>query len=372
MISAEYIWIDGQTPTRKLRSKTKVLPDAYWGIDNGGDFNPFTHTPNPHRSPLHYKLPNWSFDGSSTDQAKGEASDCILKPVKVIFDPIRAYPVGADRGRNLLVMCEVLNPKHEPHISNTRCWTNAAQKEFAEHECLFGIEQEYTFYHGSTHAGDVGIPLGWPERGPASPQGKYYCGVGADEVKGRQIVEKHLAACCTAGIPISGINAEVMPGQWEYQIGPVSALDVSDYLWLSRWILYRIAEDFNVTVKLDPKPLAGDWNGAGAHTNFSTKQMRKKDGHELCLQACESLKTDFDKNGFPEYYGAGFKERLTGEHETCPWSEFRYGASDRTASIRIPAEVKNGCGYIEDRRPCANIDPYEVTAYLMETICGAI
>jgi len=365
MISAEYIWIDGQTPTRKLRSKTKVVPDAKWAVDDGIDFNPFKHEPNANFTLHYYKLPNWSFDGSSTEQAKGEASDRILKPVKVIFDPIRG-------GRNLLVMCEVLNADLRPHVSNTRCWTDATQKSFETQEFLFGIEQEYTFYHGSTHAGDAGIPLGWPERGPAPPQGKYYCGVGADEVKGRQIVEKHLAACLAVGIPISGINAEVMPGQWEFQVGPVNALEVSDYLWLSRWILYRIAEDFNVTVKLDPKPLSGDWNGAGAHTNVSTKQMREKDGYEFCLQACESLKTEFEKTGFPTYYGAGYKKRLTGEHETCPWDDFRYGPSDRTASIRIPAEVKNGCGYIEDRRPCANMDPYEVTAYLMETIGGSV
>jgi glutamine synthetase len=352
-IFAEYIWIDGTKPTKKLRSKTKVMHvNGHFEEDN---------------------LPYWGFDGSSTEQALGSNSDCILVPVRVIIDPLRGHP-------HRLVLCEVLNSDGAPHHTNTRRRTAKLQEKSARHECLFGIEQEYTLYHGSRHAGDAGIPLGWPERGPANPQGKYYCGVGADEVKGREIYEEHLFACLgkygDGEIPISGGNAEVMPGQFEFQIGPADALDVCDYLWLARYILYRIAEKHQITVKLDPKPLAGDWNGAGAHINFSTCNMRVDPKH--CEIACQLLMHRFSKEGFPEIYGAGYEKRLTGKHETCSYKEFKYGEKDRTASVRIPIDLKENedgsksivrKGYIEDRRPCANVDPYEAVSYLMETVC---
>jgi len=354
-ILVEYIWIDGSKPTKKLRSKTKA-------IDINGYFD-------------EHSLPYWGFDGSSTGQGTPFDSDCILIPVRVINDPIRGHP-------HRLALCEVLDSNGAPHSSNTRRRVRELQDKYIEQDCLFGIEQEYTLYHGSRHAGDAGIPLGWPDRGPANPQGKYYCGVGADEVKGRDIYEEHLLACLgkygDGEIPISGGNAEVMPGQWECQIGVANALDVCDYLWLARYILYRIAEKYQITVKLDPKPLAGDWNGAGAHVNVSTKDMREF--NSSCSEdACNKLQLRFIEEGFPEIYGAGYQKRLTGSHETCSYKEFKYGDKDRTASVRIPTglqENEDGSkvvvrkGYIEDRRPCANIDPYEVVSYLMETICS--
>ena len=91
-IRAEYIWMDGNSPTQKLRSKTKVLDTTIKNIED---------------------LPLWGFDGSSTNQADGNDSDCMLKPVYKILDPIRG-------GNNLLVMCEVLNPDGTPHKTNTR------------------------------------------------------------------------------------------------------------------------------------------------------------------------------------------------------------------------------------------------------------
>jgi len=327
---AEYIWIDGTEPTAKLRSKTKILED-------GAD------------------LPIWGFDGSSTNQAPGDKSDCVLQPVFSCPDPIRG-------GDNVLVMCEVLTIDMQPHPSNTRAACAAVAEEFASQEPIFGIEQEYTFFKD-------GRPLGFPTGGFPAPQGGYYCGVGADEVFGRDIVEAHLDACIEAGLHISGINAEVMPGQWEFQIGPVAAPQVADELWVARWLLYRIAEAFEVAATLDPKPVKGDWNGAGAHTNFSTNAMREN--YDAIIAACESLGKRVDEH--IAGYGAEIEHRLTGLHETAPWSEYNYGVSDRGASVRIPWQVKeDGKGYIEDRRPNANCDPYVTTRLIIETCCSAL
>lgn len=344
---AEYIWIDGTEPVARLRSKTKVL-----------NFNPTNQLGGIGSNPDLELIPVWGFDGSSTNQAEGSSSDCILKPVYVTPDPTR------NPNRDVLVMCEVLGADLKPGKNNHRSNTAELATKLVNEDMLFGIEQEYTFFKGRT-------PFGWPEGGYPAPQGPFYCGVGADEVFGRDIVEAHLEACLTANLKISGINAEVMPGQWEFQIGPAGPLEVGDHLWLARYILYRIAEQHGVNVKLDPKPVEGDWNGAGAHTNFSTAKMRQPGGLEVCTFAAEALGQSFEQFGFPQEYGHGYQTRLTGAHETCSFEHFKYGVGDRTASVRIPLHVQaNGCGYIEDRRPCANIDPYRVVAYMAVTVCG--
>ena len=333
-IKAEYIWMDGHEPTQKLRSKTKVIDGPINSID---------------------ELPLWGFDGSSTNQAEGNDSDCMLKPVCKMPDPIRG-------GDDILVMCEVMNPDGSIHSSNTRAHLREISEKFSDQEAWFGIEQEYTLFEGRN-------PLGWPEGGYPAPQGPFYCGVGADEVFGRDIVEEHLQLCMDAGLEVSGINAEVMPGQWEYQIGPLGPLEVADQMWISRWLLYRISEDYGVSATLHPKPVKGDWNGAGAHTNFSTKSMRAEGGIDVINEACEKLSQKHDEH--INVYGAHNEERLTGLHETCSIKEFRYGVSDRGASIRIPMQTANdGYGYLEDRRPSANMDPYKVCAILIETTCG--
>ena len=325
---AEYIWIDGQQPTAKLRSKTKIVEDGA-------------------------EPPIWGFDGSSTEQAPGDSSDCVLRPVLVKNDPIRG-------GDDVLVLAVVLNVDMTPHASNTRAACVEAAEKYATHEAWFGIEQEYTFYKD-------GRPHGWPIGGFPAPQGGYYCGVGADEIWGRDVVEDHTKACLEAGIAISGTNAEVMIGQWEFQIGPAGPVEVADQLWMARWLLYRIAEDYDISAHLTPKPVKGDWNGAGAHTNFSTKEMREN--YDAIIAACEALGKKHDLH--ISNYGAGVEERLTGLHETAPWTEYHYGVSDRGASVRIPWQVaKEGKGYIEDRRPNANMDPYIVTTLITDTVCA--
>ena len=325
---AEYIWIDGTEPTPMLRSKTKIVEDG--------------------------KEPGvWGFDGSSTNQAPGSNSDCVLQPVFVRPDPLRG-------GANVLVLCEVLLPDFEPHTTNTRARCEEVARTFASEEPLFGVEQEYTFFKD-------GRPLGWPDTGFPEPQGPYYCSVGGDYAVGREIVERHTLACLQAGLSIEGTNAEVMKGQWEFQIGVLGAPAIGDEVWLARWLLARVAEDHGVQVSLAAKPVPGDWNGAGAHTNFSTKAMREF--WAPIIAACEALGDRVDVH--IAAYGDGIKDRLTGEHETAPWHSYSYGTSDRGASVRIPWQVaKDRRGYIEDRRPNANMDPYRVAGLLIETVCG--
>jgi glutamine synthetase len=330
VIKAEYIWIDGTEPTAKLRSKTKILQDGA-------------------------ELPIWGFDGSSTNQAPGEASDCVLQPVFSCPDPIRG-------GDNVLVLNEVLLTDMTPHPTNTRAKCRETAEKFKDQESIFGIEQEYNLFKD-------GRPYGFPPFGYPAPQGGYYCGVGADEVFGRDVVEAHLDNCLKAGLNISGINAEVMPGQWEFQVGPVGAPQVADELWVARWLLYRTSEDFGIAATIDPKPVKGDWNGAGAHTNFSTNKMRED--YDAVVAAAEALGTRALVH--VESYGAGIADRLTGQHETAPWNEYSYGVSNRGASVRIPWQVEvDKRGYIEDRRPNANMDPYKVTQLMIETICSAL
>lgn len=328
----EYIWLDGYSPESNLRSKTKILPAE--------DFDGKLES-----------LPIWSFDGSSTQQAKGNASDCLLKPVRTVLDPARedAY----------LVLAEVLNPDGTPHASNTRA------KFEDDQEFWFGFEQEYVFM-------DDVVPLGFPQNGYPEPQGKYYCSVGYPNVSGRHIVEEHLNQCLKAGLSVTGINAEVMLGQWEYQLFGKGAKRAADDLWLTRYLLYRVSENYGVEVELHPKPVKGDWNGSGMHANFSNKAMREVGGEELMKNICEAFKhVHHDHIG---EYGSGNNERLTGQHETQSIDQFSYGVSDRGASIRIPVSVpmNDWKGYLEDRRPASNADPYRVAARVVKTVKGAI
>eukprot|EP01083_Nonionella_stella_P160705 525588_1 len=333
-IQVEYIWIGGSG--LDLRCKTKTMPHAINSVKD---------------------LPIWNYDGSSTNQAAGHDSEVYLKPVKIVPDPFRG-------GDNLLCLCETLDPKTmRPIETNKRA--DAAKifesKSVKEEETWFGIEQEYTLF-----GPDGFTPLGWPTHGFPAPQGPYYCSVGADNSFGRHIAEAHYKACLYAGIDISGINAEVMPGQWEFQVGPCTGIDSGDQLWLARYMLHRVAEDFGVIVSFDPKPVKGDWNGAGAHCNYSTKSMRSKGGYKCIIDAVQRLEKKHDEH--MAVYGKDNKRRLTGKHETANWETFKYGVADRGASIRIPRQAEmDQKGYFEDRRPAANCDPYLVTSMIAKT-----
>lgn len=333
---AEYIWTDGVEPTYGIRSKTKIIRD---------DEEP----------------PIWGFDGSSTSQATGDNSDVVLKPVFTCPDPLRGQ-------NNILVLCETLLPGDmSPHPTNTRARARIADEKYVDHKLLFGLEQEYTLLRDVT----TKWPAGFPESGYPGPQGPYYCGVGVDRVVGRQLIEEHTTACIQAGLSIEGTNAEVMPGQWEFQIGPLGGVEVGDHVWVARYLLWRIAEDHGFVVSLDAKPIRGDWNGAGMHTNVSTRSMREN--YDAIIAACEALAAPGKPEEHIAGYGDGIEFRLTGAHETQRYDTFSYGVSDRGASVRIPWQVEqNGKGYIEDRRPNANADPYVVTALLTNTLGEAL
>ncbi len=354
----EYIYLDGYTspiktggsemaPNANVRSKTKIVRKSSLRFQPNGEL------------PSVSSIPDWNSDGSSTKQADGSSSDIVLKPVYVCKDPTRIE-------ESYLVLCEVYDKDGNPHASNTRAKFRSLYDVHKSREIRFGFEQEYVIWDYKKRN-----LLGWPEGGNPDPQGRYYCGVGSWNVGGRDMAEKHMEMCIEAGLDITGINAEVLLGQWEYQIGgpDTDGLEICDQLWISRWLLHRVSEKYGYVVDLEPKPKAGDWNGSGMHVNFSTIEMREEDGYEHILNACEKLGKRHEEH--INNYGTGNDKRLLGTHETASISTFKYGVSDRGASIRIPQGVhEKKKGYLEDRRPASNADPYKIGYMLVETICG--
>ncbi len=326
----EYIWLDGYKPTQTLRSKTRIESNFSGKLED---------------------CPQWGFDGSSTEQAEGGASDCLLKPVAIIPDPARknAY----------IVMTEVLNADGTPHESNARATIDDESDDF-----WFGFEQEYFIFDPETNK-----PLGFPASGYPAPQGPYYCGVGGRSAFGRDIVEEHLDLCLEAGLNVEGINAEVAAGQWEFQIFAKGAKSAGDQIWMGRFLLERTAEKYGLYIEYHPKPLGSlDWNGSGMHANFSNTYIRTANSKEKIEKVCEAFRGVVKEH--IEVYGAHNEQRLTGKHETAAITDFSYGVSDRGASIRIPVlTVANGwSGYLEDRRPASNGDPYKIAARIIKTV----
>ncbi|MBX2814522.1 MAG: glutamine synthetase beta-grasp domain-containing protein [Saprospiraceae bacterium] len=328
----EYIWLDGSEPTQGLRAKTKIIEDFSGNYEDA---------------------PMWSFDGSSTNQAEGGSSDCLLKPVACIPDPARK--------NGWIVMTEVLNADGTAHSTNGRATIDDDDGDF-----WFGFEQEYFLWDTETD-----LPLGFPSSGFPAPQGPYYCSVGAKNAFGRDIIEEHLDICLDAGLNVEGINAEVAAGQWEFQTFAKGARAAGDITWMARYLLERTAEQYGVGINWHPKPIKGDWNGSGMHANFSNSTLRTCGSEEVYKQICEGFEP-FVKEHI-DVYGAYNDERLTGAHETQSIDKFSYGISDRGASIRIPiATVENGWkGWLEDRRPASNGDPYKIAARIIKTVKSA-
>lgn len=334
-VQVMYVWIGGDNELRCKSRTLEVEPESI------GD------------------IPEWNFDGSSCNLADAENSECYLVPCSMFKDPFRRDP-------NKLVMCEVLDFNHNPVPTNRRNSCNEAMTKSDDHSPWFGLEQEYTLLDIDRY------PFGWPKAGYPPPQGLAYCGVGPHRIYGRDVVEAHYRSCLYAGIKISGTNAEVMPAQWEFQVGPALGIEAGDMVWMARFILERVCEDFGVIASFHPKPMPGDWNGAGMHCNFSTQEMREEGGIKTIYEACDRL----SKRHFYHIYnydldgGKSNSQRLTGDHETANIENFNYGVAHRGASIRIPRSTeKDQKGYLEDRRPASDADPYKVTECLVRTVC---
>ena len=334
-VIAEYIWLGGKG---ELRSKTKVIHDFTLRELDAKYF------------------PMWNYDGSSTAQAEGLNSELKLKPVAIYRNP---FSTNCTMASSFLVLCETLDKDDKPLATNTRA---AAAELFGTHKAKtekpwFGIEQEYF------------IVAGRPDfRGIT--QGQYYCSVGGRNVFYRDVAEEHMNLCLKAGLKVSGINAEVAPCQWEYQIGPCEGIDSGDQMWISRWILERLSEKHKVYIKWEPKPYP-DINGSGCHTNYSTESMRNAGGLDVIYDAIEKLRLKHTEH--MEIYGKDNDKRMSGQYETAHFDYFKFNKDrsvDRGASIRVGYDtIKDGKGYFEDRRPASNMDPYLVTSKIFETTC---
>jgi len=325
-VKLEYVWLDGYKPEPNLRSKVKIVD--YESIKNVVQVG---------------KLPVWNFDGSSTNQADTGNSDRLLKPVRVYTR--YGFPL---ENSTVYVLCEVMDSNGKPHESNMRAKLNEEEEGL-----WFGFEQEY-FIREEINGNILGH-----KRNILKGQGEYYCGVGHNVV-GRDFVEEHLNMCLEYGIDITGTNAEVALGQWEYQVFSKGKLKGGDDLWMSRYFLYKISEKYNYHIDLHPKPLThGEWNGSGLHTNFSNDKMRNEGGYEYFLSIFNSFASRHEEH--IKAYGSNNHLRLTGGFETQAIDKFSWGVSDRGASIRVPQDTaKNWKGYVEDRRPGSNADPYKI------------
>ena len=332
---AEYIWIDANNG---LRSKCKV-------------FN--LHYENSDIKISHF--PEWNYDGSSTGQAPTDSSEVVLKPVNFIRDKFR----NIDNAQCYLVLCETFF-NGAPHSTNHRHRAVEIFNQNLDAKPMFGLELEFFITRNNVPLGMQWYPNHFPEA-----QGNYYCGVGASNAIGRECIEHALKMLVEFDISITGLNAEVAPSQWEFQVCNVG-IDACDHFIFMRYILEKTAENYNLDIEYNPKPVKGDWNGSGCHVNFSTVEMREEGGYEKILQAINRLQAKHDEH--MEIYGSNNDERLTGKHETARYDTFSYGVANRGCSIRIPRTTnENQRGYLEDRRPASNIDPYRVCSKIFET-----
>jgi glutamine synthetase len=346
---ADYIWLDAN---KKFRSKTKVIPKFFSGVFMASSNNV-------------HMFPKWDYDGSSTGQAKGALSEIILVPVFVCDNPLLQDGVKNINSNHIimrkLVLCETFHINGKPTSVNTRHAATTIFDVCLEQKPWFGLEQEYFIFDGDAN-----------ERVTTDKFDEtttHYCGVGC-QVSYRQLVEEHMAACLTAGLNISGINAEVSKDQWEFQIGPSEGIRAADELLVARFLLERIAEKYGKTICYDPKPFT-HINGSGCHTNFSTKLMRDNCDDAKGLREIHRVIKNMEKHHAEDiqHYGNDNDKRLSGIHETSSYSAFSSGVANRGASVRINSNTqRDGFGYFEDRRPAANMDPYLVTSILMQRV----
>jgi glutamine synthetase len=326
----EYVWLDCDD---EFRTKTKVLPFPQ------------------HTFPTLSDIPVWNYDGSSTGQAPSDGiTEVILKPVC-----LKKNPFIKDFG--YLVLCECMDSDGKPIATNKCSESMKMLRSVDDKDIWFGIELEFFFEDSNNKMG---------------PQGKYYCGIGQTNYEERKIMETLVDYCNTANLIISGFNQEVAPHQWEYQIGPISATWAPHGVYLSRYILDRIAEQYGKKTNWHPKPHNGDYNGSGCHINISSNETRAENGLNEIYKVLKVMESDH-VNFIKIYSGKNNDMRLTGAHETSDPMKFTFSKGGRGSSIRIPTQVMtNECGYFEDRRPGSSINYYETLAKYAEYFKNAI
>jgi glutamine synthetase len=342
----EYVWNDGEN----LRSKIKIMKfnTQFISIHN---------------------IPEWNYDGSSTGQSETGNSDLLIKPIYYCNNP---FFTSTDYCKYYLVLCQVMNPDGSPHNTNNyiklyKLLQSHFKLDNDFFDSWFGIEQEYLILDKNFGCYDeININKNYNYNEESNyNKNQHYCSVGTGKALGRQIAEEHMNMCIEAGIKICGINSEVTSSQWEFQIGPLNAFDVSNQLWMARYILIKVAEKYNAVISFHPKPFP-QLNGSGAHTNFSTRNMRENGGLAKIYEVIDKLSKTHKEH--IAVYGRYNELRLSGTNETAHIDTFSYGSCDRGSSIRIPLNVlRDGCGYLEDRRPAANMDPYLVTERILRT-----
>ncbi len=328
----EYIWLDG---ANKTRSKTRVLKlkATNYGI-------------------AITDIPDWNYDGSSTGQADSDGNtEMILKPCMLYKNPFHRDD------KHWFVLCDITNGPRKRAVE--------IFEQLSQEEPWFGLEQEYFIFYK-----DFGLNM------LNETQGPYYCGVGYGELNRldnrkffeRIIAEEHLDACLYAGLTMSGMNAEVACHQWEFQVGPCEGISAADQLYIARYILERIAEKYDCIIDYRPK-LNNAINGSGCHVNFSTCSSRKEGGLRLMI---DKYIFNLGKCHLEDVQKMGEHNelRLTGKHETSSYKTFSFGIGTRNTSVRIGNEThRDGCGYFEDRRPAANMEPYLVTSLIFQRCC---
>jgi glutamine synthetase len=339
----EYLWLD---VNQHMRSKIRTfIIECDYRIDLSEILSSKTS-----KERFISLIPEWSYDGSSTGQCETAYSEVILKPVNFIKHPFMKPSIKG--GQPILVLCEGYR-ENKPIIGNDRYDYITKMNHVKSHDIWFGLEQEFFLFDKTTKQ-----PINWNEVKHID-QGEYYCGVNRSTYKEKQILNVFLEKCLHVGIQISGINQEVAPCQWEYQIGPVCADEAPDQMIFAKYILYNIAQEYDAYTNFHPKPLKGNWNGSGCHINISTTQTRGKNGFQYMQQIITKMSEDH-VNFIKEYCGSDNEQRLTGFHETSNPTKFSYSVGGRDCSVRIPQQVeKERCGYFEDRRPGSSINYYK-------------
>lgn len=277
--------------------------------------------------------PTGTFDGSSTGDAEVGSSDLRIKPCAVYRDV---------DGVGVFVLCDI-DTAETPRANLLTLIEN--RKVFGAESCWFGFEQEYFLL---------------PFESESEQDAFHYCSPTSETIP-----QHHYNECRQMGVHITGWNCEVAPNQYEFQVC-AAGVSAADDLIMARWVLLRVCQEHDKGLLLVPKPIPV-YNGSGLHTNFSTPQMRTSPGGWSTMLKSVGLLRD-RHNEHMEVYGDGNEERLSGMYETSAFDTFSWGIGSRDTSVRLQKVMKGeDKGFIEDRRPASNANPYVVCYALVNT-----